>query len=446
MPAAVIEIKPIPDADNMCIMCHTSNDTFAEDKYHFHLESIQNDVHWQKGLRCQDCHGGDPTMLDPKAHQAKDDFHTVNRDGRLSPADVPDFCGRCHSNIEYMRHFNPSPRTDQLAEYWTSGHGKHLKKGDASVATCISCHDQPHGNAVDRKPHGIRPVNEPASPVYHTKVAQTCAKCHSDKKLMAGRTYNGKPLLCDEYDNWKKSVHGKALLEKGDLSAPTCNNCHGNHGAAPPQMDSVANACGACHGKIAKLFSETKMRHKFEAVGLPGCATCHGNHDIRQPLDDFLGMEQGAFCIRCHEPGKEKYGATLAGANAAKAIHAGLAQLKSGIVRADETLAEAERKGMEVSEPKFNLQKASDALTNARTQIHSFKVDVVKKALGDGESVVEEVQGKADHALDEYQYRRYWLAVSLVPILIVIGLLVLYIRVLPIPEKPADANDESQAR
>jgi predicted CXXCH cytochrome family protein len=445
---AVIEIKPIPDADNSCIICHTTPDSWdpkdpSQYKFYIPADSIKNDLHWRKGLRCQDCHGGDPTMLDPKAHQAKDDFHTVNRDGRLSPADVPDFCGRCHSNIEYMRHFNPSPRTDQLAEYWTSGHGKHLKKGDVNVATCISCHDQPHGDAIDRKPHGIRPVNEPASPVYHTKVAETCKKCHSDKELMKGRMYNGKPLLCDEYDNWKKSVHGKALLEKGDLSAPTCNNCHGNHGAAPPQMDSVANACGACHGKIAALFSQTKMRHKFEAVGLPGCAACHGNHEIRQPSDDFLGMKQGAFCIRCHEPGKEKYGATLAGAQAAEAIHAGLAQLKNGILHADETLAEAERKGMEVSEPKFNLQKASDALTNARTQVHSFKVDVVKKALGDGESVVKEVQGKADHALEEYQYRRYWLAVSLVPILIVIGLLVLYIRVLPIPEKPADASDES---
>ncbi len=52
-----------------------------------------------------------------------------------------------------------------------------------------------------------------------------------------------------------------------------------------------------------------------------------------------------------------------------------------------------------------------------------------------------DVQGKADRALQEYQYRRYWLAVSLVPILIVIGLLLLYIRAMPIPEKPADSDD-----
>ena len=54
-----------------------------------------------------------------------------------------------------------------------------------------------------------------------------------------------------------------------------------------------------------------------------------------------------------------------------------------------------------------------------------------------------EVQGKADEALAEYRYRRIWLAISLVPILIVIGLLLLYIRCLPTAEKAADsAGDE----
>ncbi|MGO9109234.1 MAG: cytochrome c3 family protein [Thermoguttaceae bacterium] len=442
-PAAAIVIKSIPDTDNTCIQCHTSPDTWdpkdqAQYKFHIPLEAMKNDVHWQKGVRCQDCHGGDATVLDVKAHQANDDFRAIK-----SPADIPDFCGRCHSNIEYMRHFSPSPRTDQLAEYWTSGHGKRLKAtGDPKVATCISCHDQPHGNAVDLAPHGIRPVNEPASPVYHTKVAQTCSKCHSDPKTMAGYVYKGQPLPCDEYAKWRKSVHGKALLDKGDLRAPTCNNCHGNHGAAPPQTDSVANACGACHGKIAKLFEATKMRHKFESEGLPGCATCHSNHEIREPSDDFLGMQNGTFCVRCHEQGNQKHGATLAGAKAAELIHADLQKLKTGIQKADETLSRAEEKGMEVSEPKFNLHKAFDSLTNARTQIHSFQVDVVQKALADGEKVVADVQGKADRALQEYQYRRYWLAISLIPIFIVIGLLLLYIRALPIPAQPADSEGE----
>ena len=63
-------------------------------------------------------------------------------------------------------------------------------------------------------------------------------------------------------EQWRQSVHGQALLEKGDLTAPACNDCHGNHGAMPPGVDSVANACGTCHGKIANLFAETRMKHQ----------------------------------------------------------------------------------------------------------------------------------------------------------------------------------------
>ena len=54
--------------------------------------------------------------------------------------------------------------------------------------------------------------------------------------------------------------------------------------------------------------------------------------------------------------------------------------------------------------------------------------------------VVTEVQGKAEPRLAGIPDRRIWLAISLVPILIVIGLLLLYIRVLPIPERPADSE------
>jgi hypothetical protein len=453
LPAAVFELNSVPDEKNACIGCHSSAESAdiwdpkdpAQYKFRIPLDALKNDVHWQKGVRCQDCHGGDATKEGNvlNAHQGKDDFRAIK-----SPADIPDFCGRCHSSTDYMRHFNPSPRTDQRDEYWTSGHGVRLSAtkatgGDPNVATCISCHDVPHGNAVDLAPHGIRPVNEPASPVYHTKVAQTCAKCHSDPKVIAGYTYHEGPLPGDEYAKWRRSVHGKALLDNGDWSAPTCNNCHGNHGAAPPQVDSVVNACGTCHGKIAKLFEGTKMGHKFQQEKLPGCAACHSNHEILERSDDFLGTQYGAFCVKCHEEGKEKHGATPAGREAAKTMHAGLVDLSSGIQKADETLAKAERMGMEVSEPKFNLRKAADALTNARTLIHGFKVDVVQKALADGEEVVTEVQGKADHALAEYLYRRIWLAVSLVPILIVILLLVLYIRALPIPQKPADSEGEA---
>ena len=162
-------------------------------------------------------------------------------------------------------------------------------------------------------------------------------------------------------------------------------------GPVPPQVDSVANACGTCHGKVAKLFADTRMKHKFEAVGLPGCATCHGNHEIHHPTDAMLGMQSGAVCLRCHEQGK--FGATIAGAKtAAAAPRRPRTNSRAGSSTAQDTLGEAERLGMEVSQPQFTLRKASDALTNARSLIHTFQPGPVETALADGQKVVDEVQ------------------------------------------------------
>ena len=426
-PPAPVAAKPVPDAENSCILCHAELTEPDQKRFLVTVKDMTGDIHWQKGLRCQDCHGGDPTILEIKAHFGHEDFRAVK-----SPADVPEFCGRCHSSVEYMRRYQPSPRTDQLSEYWTSGHGRKLKAtGDPAVATCVSCHGKPHGSGADPAKQGILPLADLNSPVYRTRLAKTCAKCHSDEKMMAGREYHGQPLGHHQYQDWLQSVHAKALLEKGDLSAPTCNNCHGNHGAVPPQVDSVANACGTCHGRAAKLFADTKMKHGFEKAKLPGCVFCHSNHLIRVPSDEMLGMEEGAVCNQCHA--NNKHGATVAGAEAAKALRSGLDTLKAEIEKARETIDKADHLGMEISKPRFDLRKATDALTNARVQIHSFNPVPVEKILAEGHEVASQVQSEADTAVHEYHARRVWLFASLVPILAVVVLLVLYIRTLPPP-------------
>jgi predicted CXXCH cytochrome family protein len=196
----------------------------------------------------------------------------------------------------------------------------------------------------------------------------------------------------------------------------------------PPGVNSVANACGTCHGKIAKLFAETNMKHKFEQVGLPGCATCHGTHEITNPSDQMLGMEGGAVCARCHNDQNPQYGATLAGADSARTMRARLEQLKRDIADTEAKVREAERLGMEVRGPRFDLRQAFDALTNSRTLVHSFKVDAIDESLSLGSNVTSQVRETAEAALQEHTNRRIWLGASLVPILLVVGLLLLYIR------------------
>ena len=52
-------------------------------------------------------------------------------------------------------------------------------------------------------------------------------------------------------------------MVRGDLSAPTCTTCHGNHGATPPGFASVANVCSTCHVFQAQLFDSSPHKEAF---------------------------------------------------------------------------------------------------------------------------------------------------------------------------------------
>ena len=93
---------------------------------------------------------------------------------------------------------------------------------------------------------------------------------------------------------------------------------------------------------------------------------------------------------------------------------------------------------MEVSQPKHELRKATTALTSARTLLHSFPVEPVGKALVEGQksrgTCRKRPIGAGGTRLSEGM-----LSASLVPILIVVGLLLLCIRTLPPPKSPPDS-------
>jgi len=419
------EFFDVDPATYSCLACHADPNTFVGDRAHLHVEikDLESDIHWVKGIRCHDCHGGDPQLdlTNIREHRNDPDFVQIE-----SPLDIPTMCGRCHSDIDYMRQFNPSARTDQETEYWTSGHGQRLHSlrdpTKAKVATCINCHGR----------HGILAVKDQQSPVYAKNVAETCSKCHANPEIMEGRAYHGKKLGHSQFDDWSQSVHAKAMLERGDTSAPTCNDCHGNHGAVPPDVGSVANACGTCHGKVAGLFGKTRMKHFFDEFSLPGCAVCHGNHAIRSPTDDMLGMGDSHLCDDCHTA--KRLGATPNQGLVGKTMWKGLKQLRGEIAAAEATIEKAERLGMEVGGPKFDLRLAQDSLTNARSLIHTFALPPFEEALKEGLEAAETVQATADATLAEHAKRRVWLAASLVPLFLVVIQLLLYIRSQKLPD------------
>ena len=241
------------------------------------------DVHMQMGLSCHDCHGGNPDMAldgDMAAMDPSSGFL-----GKPARAGIPEFCGRCHSSGAFMKRFNPAARIDQVAEYWTSRHGQRLKEGDPRVATCVDCHTA----------HTIRRHTQPDSPVHPTHVAETCSHCHSDAKRMA-------PLPVDQFARWRVSVHAKAMFEKDDLTAPTCNDCHGNHGATPPGVESVSFVCGQCHAREAELFRASRKHALWsQSTDFSECVTCHENHGVVRATVAMLGILPDTPCAFCHE-------------------------------------------------------------------------------------------------------------------------------------------------
>lgn len=279
-----------------CTSCHLDPARSGEAALAL-AKSFAEDVHARAGLSCQDCHGGNPDPALASDRAAAMDAAYAPDPYRKSPdrGDVPTFCGRCHSDAVYMKRFDPAARIDQEREYWTSRHGIELARGNPQVATCVSCHGA----------HGIRSARDPRSPVYPLHVAETCATCHADAEHMAGaRREDGSPLPIDQYARWRRSVHAQALLGRGDLSAPTCNDCHGNHGAVPPGVDSVSLVCGHCHGREADLFRASAKRDGFHnhngflsSVG-GNCGTCH---PPPAPPSSLTGIRHFAECATCHD-------------------------------------------------------------------------------------------------------------------------------------------------
>jgi len=150
-------------------------------------------------------------------------------------------------------------RTDQLAAYWTSGHGKALKeRAETRVAVCIDCHGA----------HDVLKPSEPTSKTNPLNVPDSCGKCHSDVALM--KEFNRPAAVVDEY---RRSVHGELLLVQGNTGAPTCATCHGNHAATPPGFASVGAVCGQCHQHAATHFGTSIHAQQTE---FHGCVQCHG--------------------------------------------------------------------------------------------------------------------------------------------------------------------------
>ena len=471
--AAAIIVAFVPKesvfAKDHCIECHqTTGDKPSE--------LFKHDIHYQKGVSCTGCHGGNANAEDmEQAMDKKAGFIGVPKGDDISKA-----CATCHSSQEKMKSFGSSLPTNQWEFLQTSVHARPSLNGKEHIVQCITCHNA----------HGIVSVKNPSSPVYPLNVVKTCTRCHADIALM--RSYNpslpvdqlekyrtsvhgmrnangdAKTAACanchgshdirsakdvkskvyasnlpgtcaachsnvdymkpykiptDQYEKYTKSVHGIALLQKHDQGAPACNSCHGNHGAMPPGVESISKVCGTCHALNADLFSSSPHKKAFDDRKLPECETCHGNHEIIAATDKLLGITPEAICSRCHSERQNVKGYQIA-----KTMRGLIDSLEAQEQSVQKLVDEAEQKGMEISEAKFKLRDVRQARLQSRTMVHAFNEEKFKEVVDNGIKTAGLIAGESKLAIHEYYFRRLGLVVSTFIITILAISLYLYVR------------------
>lgn len=365
---AFIQIEADTPIKDNCFECHKEMELMPQD-------FIADNIHSAVKLSCAECHGGDSSSNDMDiAMSSSSGFKTINQ------KDIPQLCGKCHSDINYMRKYRPSIATDQLRQYYQSTHGKQFQKGDMNVANCVSCHTA----------HGVLPAKNPSSSVYAINVPATCNKCHGNAELM--EPYN---LGNDQYEKYAGSVHGKALLERKDTGSPTCNDCHGNHGATPPGISSVANVCGMCHTHNEEYFSASKMGKAFKEEGFHGCVQCHNYHDIAKPKINMLKE----LCSDCHDNDSPAI-------QIANSMHSKLSQMISTYNLVSNKNDTVRNYGMNDEDINFMLKDINQIIIESHTLVHKFDSTIINNKYSEAQKLLENANQAAITELDNYWNRR----------------------------------------
>jgi hypothetical protein len=382
----------IPLPPTSCIKCHSD----LGGEYAKPVKLLEESVHLEKEVACHNCHGGDPKSFDEEKAMSRARGFL----GRPSFRQIPEFCARCHSNPVMMRPYNL--RTDQLAEYKTSQHGILLySKADKNTAVCTSCHGV----------HDIKSKDNPLSRVYKTNLPGTCATCHSNKKWM--EKYK---IPTNQYEQFRKSSHGILLLDRNDLRAPGCADCHGIHGAHPPGYTEIANVCASCHSSIADLFKQSPHYVEKTKVHMARCIDCHGSHDVFHPSTDlFVGTGQH-HCGECHGADSKQARLGLVLKNIVD--HSILS-----VAKAKEAIQKVKNSGENVEKIEEAFEAAQEGLVKARAATHTLNVTKVEEYTKQANEKANVVIQSVDRILRELAGRKK----QVIFVLVILALIILIV-------------------
>ena len=199
-----------------------------------------------QGVTCVQRHGGDATTddlvlaMDPRGLQGQARGRSRHRDVCALPQRRGVHAGLCAARAR-----GPGcRRQDERAR-------AAPREGRSKVATCISCYGA----------HGIRRVSDAQSPVFLPERREDVRPVPRRRRLHEGVHARKRRAAADRPGRGVHQEHPLPDAHRGQRSpAPTCNDCHGNHGAAPPGVESVANAAGPATPSFRAVSSRACTR------------------------------------------------------------------------------------------------------------------------------------------------------------------------------------------
>ncbi|MGD2122178.1 MAG: cytochrome c3 family protein [Gemmatimonadota bacterium] len=354
------------DEEYSCIMCHTA----------MRADFLEG-VHARRGIQCTDCHGGDPTQFEADAS------HSSGFRRGMTKAEGVELCLSCHGSISEMRQYALEPVTRE--EFLESRHGQKLMlEGDTVAPSCSDCHGA----------HAILPRVEPRSPINHTNVSETCAKCHSDPSRFGGEMGTG------QFAEWVASAHGVGLLERHNDRSANCADCHGSHSALVPGIREVPNVCGKCHQLVRDAYFDGAHREQIAAATREaGCTGCHENHGTEMPPFSEIAL----ICQECHETESPQ-------ATAGLELQQQILRAEAAGDRAREAVESLRNSGERTVDEEIRLQTVETHLQELLVVAHSLDPAPVEDLTRRVSSLSGEIVQRAE-AVGEHRWERQLLAI-----------------------------------
>jgi hypothetical protein len=290
---------PLPQKpdNSQCLACHSTPGqvmTFPNgDTVATTIDPQAFDMSTHSNLDCKVCHTNITGFPHPK------NTATTPKEFTLQYKDT---CRQCHPN--------------QATDVEGSAHYQLAKQGNPNTPVCSDCHNTHTQPAIAKDANG-----DPASS-ERAHIAEICSQCHS--------------TIVDQY---KKSVHGSALINDANPDVPACNDCHGVHKIKQARtvefrLDSP-QLCATCHTRhdimdkykistnvlstyVADFHGTTvtlfERQSPDQETNKPVCYDCHGVHNIVAVDNPQQGLaikeNMLKACQRCHPDASQNFNAS----------------------------------------------------------------------------------------------------------------------------------------